>query len=63
MKFLVLPGDGIGPEIIESAVAVLKEVDQKHGLGIEYDYQEIGFASLEKYGTTLRHELLESART
>ena len=62
MKFLVLPGDGIGPEIIESAVAVLKEVDQKHGLGIEYDYQEIGFASLEKHGTTLRPELLESAR-
>ncbi|OQP36164.1 isocitrate/isopropylmalate dehydrogenase family protein [Pantoea latae] len=63
MKFLVLPGDGIGPEIIESAVAVLKAVDQKHGLGIEYDYQEIGFASLEKYGTTLRPELLENART
>lgn len=63
MKFLVLPGDGIGPEIIESAVAVLKEADKKHGLGIEYDYQEIGFASLEKYGTTLRPELLESARS
>ncbi|MBS0970787.1 isocitrate/isopropylmalate dehydrogenase family protein [Nissabacter archeti] len=63
MKFLVLPGDGIGPEIIESAVTVLKEVDQKLGLGIEYDYQDIGFASLEKYGTTLRPELLESART
>ncbi|TWD43899.1 isocitrate/isopropylmalate dehydrogenase family protein [Pantoea sp. SJZ147] len=63
MKFLVLPGDGIGPEIIESAVAVLKEIDKKHGLGIEYDYQDIGFASLEKYGTTLRPELLESARS
>ncbi|OSZ08401.1 3-isopropylmalate dehydrogenase [Klebsiella variicola] len=63
MKFLVLPGDGIGPEIIESAVAVLKEIDKKHGLGIEYDYQDIGFASLEKHGTTLRPELLESARS
>lgn len=63
MKFLVLPGDGIGPEIIESAVAVLKEIDKKHGLGIEYEYQDIGFASLEKHGTTLRPELLESART
>ncbi|HBS1665556.1 isocitrate/isopropylmalate dehydrogenase family protein [Klebsiella quasipneumoniae] len=63
MKFLVLPGDGIGPEIIESAVAVLKEIDKKHGLNIEYEYQDIGFASLEKYGTTLRPELLESART
>jgi len=63
MKFLVLPGDGIGPEIIESAVAVLKEIDKKHGLGIEYEYQDIGFVSLEKHGTTLRPELLESART
>ncbi|MFT4271138.1 MAG: isocitrate/isopropylmalate dehydrogenase family protein [Pantoea sp.] len=63
MKFLVLPGDGIGPEIIESAVAVLKEVDKKHDLDIEYDYQDIGFASLEKHGTTLRPELLEAARS
>lgn len=63
MKFLVLPGDGIGPEIIDSAVAVLKEVDKKYGLRIEYDYQDIGFASLVKHGTTLRPELLESART
>lgn len=62
MKFLVLPGDGIGPEIIDSAIAVLQAIDQKQGLGIEYDLQDIGFASLEKYGTTLRPALLEQAR-
>ncbi|MDF2041151.1 MULTISPECIES: isocitrate/isopropylmalate dehydrogenase family protein [unclassified Pantoea] len=62
MKFLILPGDGIGPEIIAAAISVLKEADKHFGLSIQYDYQEIGFTSLERYGTTLRPELLESAR-
>ncbi len=62
MKFLVLPGDGIGPEIVESSVQILKAADQKFDLNISYDYEDIGFASLEKHGTTLRPELLEQAK-
>lgn len=62
MKFLVLPGDGIGPEIVEASVQVLKAADQRFGLNIAYDYEEIGFPSLKKYGTTLRPELLEQAK-
>lgn len=62
MKFLVLPGDGIGPEIVEASVQVLKAADQRFGLNIAYDYEEIGFPSLKKHGTTLRPELLEQAK-
>ncbi len=62
MKFLVLPGDGIGPEIVASSIEGLKAVDQKFGLNISYDYEDIGFVSLEKHGTTLRPELLEQAK-
>jgi 3-isopropylmalate dehydrogenase len=63
MKLLVLPGDGIGPEIVTEAVNVLKAADAKFGLGLSYDYEDIGFVSLEKHGTTLREEVLTKART
>jgi 3-isopropylmalate dehydrogenase len=63
MKFLVLPGDGIGPEIVASSVDVLQAADRRFGLNIELEYEEVGFASLEKHGTTLREEVLQKARS
>jgi 3-isopropylmalate dehydrogenase len=63
MRLLVLPGDGIGPEIIASAVEVLQAAERRFGLDIHLDYDEIGFVSLRKHGTTLRQEVLERART
>jgi 3-isopropylmalate dehydrogenase len=62
MKFLVLPGDGIGPEIVASAVEVLQAADRRFGLELQLDYEEVGFASLKKHGTTLREEVLQKAR-
>jgi len=62
MKFLVLPGDGIGPEIVEAAVNVLKAVDRRYDLDLSFVYEDVGFVSLEKYGTTLREEILQAAR-
>lgn len=62
MKFLVLPGDGIGPEIVASAIGVLEAVQTHYGLDLAFDYEDIGFASLEKHGTTLREEVLQGAR-
>ncbi|MES2186061.1 MAG: isocitrate/isopropylmalate dehydrogenase family protein [Pseudomonadota bacterium] len=63
MRFLVLPGDGIGPEIIDSSLAVLQACDQKFKLDLRFETQDIGFASLAKHGTTLREELLQGARS
>jgi 3-isopropylmalate dehydrogenase len=62
MKFLVLPGDGIGPEIVAAAIQVLQAADRRFGLGIHLDHEEVGFTSLEKHGTTLREETLQKAR-
>jgi 3-isopropylmalate dehydrogenase len=62
MRILVLPGDGIGPEIVNSAVEVLAAANGAFDLGLAFDHDEIGFASLEKHGTTLRDDLLERAR-
>ncbi|MGK9063708.1 isocitrate/isopropylmalate dehydrogenase family protein [Stutzerimonas chloritidismutans] len=63
MRILVLPGDGIGPEIVESSMTVLKAADEKYKLGLSFDYDDVGFASLDKHGTTLRQETLEKAKT
>jgi 3-isopropylmalate dehydrogenase len=53
MKVLVLPGDGIGPEIVAPTVAVLDAADKAFGLGIEVETADIGLASLASSGTTL----------
>ena len=63
MKFIVLPCDGIGPEIVEAAVQVLKAADKRFNLNIQLDYESSGFESLKKYGTTLREEVLTKAKT
>ena len=62
MHILVLPGDGIGPEIVNGAMQVLDAANHAFNLGLRFDHDEIGFASLEKHGTTLRDDLLEKAR-
>ncbi|GLC62834.1 hypothetical protein PLESTB_001949100 [Pleodorina starrii] len=63
MRFLVLPCDGIGPEITRATMEVLEAANQRFGLGITSDYEDVGFPSLEKYGTTLRDEVIDKART
>jgi 3-isopropylmalate dehydrogenase len=63
MRILVLPGDGIGPEIVDASLEVLRAVSAVHQLQLAFDFDDVGFASLEKYGTTLREDLLEKAKT
>ncbi|MEK8026968.1 MAG: hypothetical protein RLY78_4106 [Pseudomonadota bacterium] len=62
MKLLVLPGDGIGPEIVAAALVVLKAADTRHGLGLSFHHEEVGFTSLARHGTTLREDVLQGAR-
>jgi 3-isopropylmalate dehydrogenase len=62
MRIIVLPGDGIGPEITTATLAVLNAADAAFKLGLSFDEEEMGFASLEKHGTTLRDATLEKAR-
>ncbi|RJF95468.1 isocitrate/isopropylmalate dehydrogenase family protein [Noviherbaspirillum saxi] len=63
MRILVLPGDGIGPEIVAASVQVLNAVNHALDLNLQLDYEDIGFASLEKYGTTPSDEVMEKAPT
>ena len=62
MKILVLPGDGIGPEITEATLAVLDRANSKYKLGLEWQTEEIGVAALKKQGSTLPEAVMEAAR-
>lgn len=52
-KLLLLPGDGIGPEITEATVDVLTAADKLLELGLEFERADIGLVSLAREGTTL----------
>ena len=62
MKFIVLPCDGIGPEIVSASVGVLEAAARRFGLEMRLDHDKVGFESLREFGTTLREEVLERAR-
>jgi len=59
MKLLVLPGDGIGPEIVAAGMNVLNAINDARELGLKFEYDDVGLDSLEKHGTTLRPELFD----
>lgn len=62
MRIMVLPCDGIGPEITAASMKVLEAVNSAYDLNLQFDYEDAGFVSLEKHGVTLRPETLERAR-
>jgi 3-isopropylmalate dehydrogenase len=59
---LVLPGDGIGPEVIAQACRVLDWFAGHRGLDIEIEEGEIGGASHDRHGTFLTEETKARAR-
>ncbi|MGB0263342.1 MAG: 3-isopropylmalate dehydrogenase [Opitutales bacterium] len=48
--FAVLPGDGIGPEVMEVALDVLKATGEKFGFGLEYSQADIGGIAIDNHG-------------
>lgn len=62
MKIALVPGDGIGPDIVEEAVRVLDRVASKFGHDIEYKEIDAGGISIDKYGIPLTEDALESAK-
>jgi homoisocitrate dehydrogenase len=58
VKVCVIPGDGIGREVIPAAVAVLRAT----GLPLEWSAAEAGWECFERHGTALPDETLAAAR-
>lgn len=55
----VIKGDGIGPEIIERAVDILKKIEKKYSHKFNLEYVDMGGCSIDKYGVPLTDENLE----
>jgi 3-isopropylmalate dehydrogenase len=61
-RILVLPGDGIGPEVMEQAVRVLKRVEAMAEVDFRLEYALAGGCSIDAHGTPLLDRTLERAR-
>lgn len=62
-KIVLLPGDGIGPEIVAEAQKVLQKVDALYGLDLQFETDLIGGSALDEYGVPLADATLERCRT
>ncbi|AWN17453.1 3-isopropylmalate dehydrogenase [Salinisphaera sp. LB1] len=61
-RILVMPGDGVGPEICREAVRVLEALAADHGLDIELDEALVGGAAIDVEGDPLPESSLAAAR-
>ena len=59
-KIMVLPGDGIGPEVTQQAIKVLEAVTDRFGVYFEYCYGEVGASAIDKTGSPLPDVTLET---
>jgi 3-isopropylmalate dehydrogenase len=62
MQVIVLPGDGIGPEITEATLAVLGAAAQAFQLRLDLEHDVVGLESHRRHGTTVKPDLLERVR-
>ena len=61
LKILVTAGDGIGPEVTNEAVAVLKEIAAQGGHDFSFDEKRIGGVAIVQDGTPLPKDTLDAA--
>ncbi len=61
-RIVVLPGDGIGPEVTREARRVLDAAADSHGISLEFEEELIGGASIDARQTPLADEVVELCR-
>ncbi|MEM6448700.1 MAG: 3-isopropylmalate dehydrogenase [Cyanobacteria bacterium P01_D01_bin.105] len=61
-RITLLPGDGIGPEIMAVAVSVLKQVGQQHDIEFNFTEALLGGAAIDATGLPLPDETLKACR-
>ena len=52
-KIAVLPGDGIGPEVMAAAMEVLSAVQRRFGVELEFEWADVGGIAIDRHGTAL----------
>jgi 3-isopropylmalate dehydrogenase len=61
-NIVVLPGDGIGPEVTAEAVRVLEAIGKKHGHRFSFAERLMGGCSIDAHGTALTDEVLRDCQ-
>jgi 3-isopropylmalate dehydrogenase len=59
---LMLPGDGIGPEIVTEAEKVLRKVNENFSLDLNFESALVGGAAIDEYDTPLPEDTMAKAR-
>ena len=59
LKIAVLPGDGIGPEVTEQAIKVLKAIALNYNHKFNFVYADVGAIAIDKYNNPLPDETLK----
>ncbi|MBF0303514.1 MAG: 3-isopropylmalate dehydrogenase, partial [Desulfamplus sp.] len=49
----LLPGDGIGPEVMKEALKVLDAAGEKYGFNLNYEHADVGGAAIDNHGKAL----------
>ncbi len=57
-KIAVLPGDGIGPEVMDEAIKILKKAGRIYGFEFDYEFADIGGAAIDNHGKALPESTL-----
>lgn len=59
MKLAVLPGDGIGPEVMKEALKVLDAVSKKFNFNFQFEIADVGGCAIDNHGAALPNETLK----
>ena len=62
-RIAVLGGDGVGPEVTEASLEVLRATAERFGHEFTADLQDVGFAAYERSGNPLPEETLAACRS
>jgi len=62
LRFTTLPGDGIGPEVMDVAIKVLQKLGNLHDFSIEYSNHDVGGIGIDNHGKALPDPTLDACR-
>ena len=62
LNFATLPGDGIGPEVMNVALEVLRHLGERRGFALETASHDVGGAGIDNHGAALPDSTLEACR-
>ena len=61
-KILVVPGDGIGVEVTEISVSILKAIGEKSGVEFTFENDLLGGCAIDAHGVPVTEETIEKAK-